>query len=119
MGVPLMRTKTWAYASGAFFGGIAGAFYAAFKSSPLVDWAAGGYLYITGLPGREPLAGPAALPAYVTGYVAASAVEVGLRLRAQGIDVSGAPGDKLDGFVRQEMARWTKVVKDNNIKSGD
>ena len=33
MGVPLMRTKTWAYASGAFFGGIAGAFYASFKSS--------------------------------------------------------------------------------------
>ena len=33
MGVPLMRTKTWAYASGAFFGGIAGAYYAAFKSS--------------------------------------------------------------------------------------
>src|SRR5919204_598538 len=26
MGIPLMRTKTWAYASGAFFGGIAGAF---------------------------------------------------------------------------------------------
>ncbi len=33
MGVPLMRTKTWAYAFGAFFGGIAGAYYAAFKSS--------------------------------------------------------------------------------------
>jgi branched-chain amino acid transport system permease protein len=32
MGVPLMRTKTWAYAAGAFFGGIAGAYYAAFKS---------------------------------------------------------------------------------------
>src|SRR5205823_12291259 len=28
---PLMRTKTWAYASGAFFGGIAGAYYASFK----------------------------------------------------------------------------------------
>ena len=28
MGIPLMRTKTWAYASGAFFGGIAGAYYA-------------------------------------------------------------------------------------------
>src|ERR671914_27379 len=26
MGVPLMRTKTWAYAIGAFFGGVAGAF---------------------------------------------------------------------------------------------
>jgi branched-chain amino acid transport system permease protein len=33
MGVPLMRTKTWAYATGAFFGGIAGAYFAAFKSS--------------------------------------------------------------------------------------
>jgi branched-chain amino acid transport system permease protein len=32
MGVPLMRTKTWAYAIGAFFGGIAGAYYATFKS---------------------------------------------------------------------------------------
>ena len=32
MGVPLMRTKTWSYAIGAFFGGIAGAYYAAFKS---------------------------------------------------------------------------------------
>jgi branched-chain amino acid transport system permease protein len=32
MGVPLMRTKTWAYAIGAFFGGVAGAFYASFKS---------------------------------------------------------------------------------------
>ncbi len=32
MGVPLMRTKTWAYAIGAFFGGVAGAFYASSKS---------------------------------------------------------------------------------------
>ncbi|HET8605886.1 MAG TPA: branched-chain amino acid ABC transporter permease [Gaiellaceae bacterium] len=33
MGIPLMRTKTWAYAMGAFFGGIAGAYYAVFKSA--------------------------------------------------------------------------------------
>jgi branched-chain amino acid transport system permease protein len=33
MGVPLMRTKTWAYAAGAFFGGIAGGYYASFKSA--------------------------------------------------------------------------------------
>src|ERR671931_16462 len=33
MGVPLMRTKTWAYATGAFFGGVAGAFYASFKGN--------------------------------------------------------------------------------------
>jgi branched-chain amino acid transport system permease protein len=32
MGVPLMRTKTWAYALGAFFGGVAGAYYASYKS---------------------------------------------------------------------------------------
>ena len=32
MGVPLMVTKTWAYAIGAFFGGVAGAYYASFKS---------------------------------------------------------------------------------------
>jgi branched-chain amino acid transport system permease protein len=31
MGVPLMRTKTWSYAMGAFFGGVSGAFYASFK----------------------------------------------------------------------------------------
>jgi branched-chain amino acid transport system permease protein len=37
MGVPLMRTKTWAYAAGAFFGGIAGAFYASFKGAVFPD----------------------------------------------------------------------------------
>ena len=33
MGIPLMRTKTWAYATGAFFGGLAGAYFASFKQS--------------------------------------------------------------------------------------
>ena len=33
MGVPLMRTKTWAYATGAFFGGVAGAYFASYRSS--------------------------------------------------------------------------------------
>ena len=37
MGVPLMRTKTWSYAAGAFFGGLAGGFYASFKSSAFPD----------------------------------------------------------------------------------
>jgi len=32
MGIPLMRTKTWSYAIGAFFGGIAGAFYSSFRA---------------------------------------------------------------------------------------
>jgi branched-chain amino acid transport system permease protein len=33
MGVPLMRTKLWAYGIGAIFGGIAGAFYGSFVGS--------------------------------------------------------------------------------------
>jgi branched-chain amino acid transport system permease protein len=37
MGIPLMRTKTWAYASGAFFGGIAGAWYGSYKQIVLPD----------------------------------------------------------------------------------
>ncbi len=37
MGIPLMRTKTWAYASGAFFGGVAGAFFASFKQGVFPD----------------------------------------------------------------------------------
>jgi tripartite-type tricarboxylate transporter receptor subunit TctC len=41
------------------------------------------------------------------------------KLVAQGIDVSGAPGAELDAFVRKEMVRWAKVIKDNNIKAGD
>ena len=41
------------------------------------------------------------------------------KLSAQGIDVSAAPPAELDAFVRKEIARWAKVVKDNNIKAGD
>ena len=37
MGVPLMRTKTWAYAAGAFFGGIAGCWFATFKTGVFPD----------------------------------------------------------------------------------
>jgi branched-chain amino acid transport system permease protein len=32
MGVPLMRTKTWSYAMGAFFGGVAGAYFASYNA---------------------------------------------------------------------------------------
>ena len=37
MGVPLMRTKTWAYATGAFFGGVAGAYFASYKAATFPD----------------------------------------------------------------------------------
>jgi len=41
------------------------------------------------------------------------------KLSAQGIEVTGAPPAELDALVRKEMPRWAKVIKDNNIKSGD
>jgi branched-chain amino acid transport system permease protein len=37
MGVPLMRTKTWSYASGAFFGGVAGAWFGSFQQGVFPD----------------------------------------------------------------------------------
>jgi branched-chain amino acid transport system permease protein len=37
MGIPLMRTKTWAYASGAFVGGVAGAWYGSYKQGVFPD----------------------------------------------------------------------------------
>ncbi|HSX21298.1 MAG TPA: branched-chain amino acid ABC transporter permease, partial [Gaiellaceae bacterium] len=37
MGIPLMRTKTWAYATGAFFGGVAGAYYASYVGAAFPD----------------------------------------------------------------------------------
>jgi len=37
MGVPLMRVKTWAYASGAFFGGAAGCFYGVYQGGAIPD----------------------------------------------------------------------------------
>ena len=50
---------------------------------------------------------------------AAKTPAVAERLSAQGIEVSAAPPAELDAFVRREITRWAKVVKDNNIKSGD
>jgi len=64
---------------------------------------------------------PAALAERIYGELAKAinAPAVREKLVAQGIEVSGAPGAKLDEFVRKEMTRWAKVIKDNNIKSGD
>jgi branched-chain amino acid transport system permease protein len=37
MGIPLMRTKTWSYAAGAFFGGVAGCWFASYKTGVFPD----------------------------------------------------------------------------------
>ena len=49
--------------------------YRTLRTSSIVDWAASGYLYITGEPDREPLAGPTEFCSYVAGYTGATAVE--------------------------------------------
>ena len=45
--------------------------YATWRSSPLVDWTSGGYLYLTGEPAREPLQGGGPWASYLTGATAA------------------------------------------------
>jgi tripartite-type tricarboxylate transporter receptor subunit TctC len=83
-----------------------------------------------GVPGFEAytwwgMFGPGNMPAPLANRIydelskAINAPAVREKLVAQGIEVKGAPGDQLDDFVRKEMARWAKVIKDNNIKSGD
>ena len=67
--------------------------YAAWRGGSLADWAAGGYLYITGDPDREPLSGPENTCAYAAGYTAAFGAEAALigRMRdgrAAGISTS-------------------------------
>ena len=45
--------------------------YARWRATPLIDWASGGYLYLTGEPDREPLQGGGPWAAYVHGATAA------------------------------------------------
>jgi tripartite-type tricarboxylate transporter receptor subunit TctC len=83
-----------------------------------------------GVPGFEAYTwwgvfGPANLPASLAKRIyeelakAAKAPAVMEKLSAQGMEVLAAPPAELDAFVRREIPRWAKVVKDNNIKSGD
>ena len=45
--------------------------YRNWRHSPLTEWAAGGHLYLTGEPGREPLQGGGPWASYLTGATAA------------------------------------------------
>ena len=83
-----------------------------------------------GVPGFEAYTwwgvyGPANLPAPLAHRIheelakALKAPAVRDKLVAQGIDVQGGTPEQLDAFLRKEMPRWAKVVKDNGIKSGD
>jgi tripartite-type tricarboxylate transporter receptor subunit TctC len=41
------------------------------------------------------------------------------KLAAQGMEVLGSSPEEMDRFVKAEIERWAKVVKDNRIKAGD
>jgi tripartite-type tricarboxylate transporter receptor subunit TctC len=41
------------------------------------------------------------------------------KLSAQGMDIIGGDPAELDKFLKSEIERWAKVVKDNKIKAGD
>jgi tripartite-type tricarboxylate transporter receptor subunit TctC len=41
------------------------------------------------------------------------------KLSQQGLDIAGGGPEDLDRFLRSEIARWAKVVKDNNVRAGD
>lgn len=41
------------------------------------------------------------------------------KLTAQGMEIVGGGPEEMDRFLKSEIARWAKVVKDNKIKAGD
>jgi crotonobetainyl-CoA:carnitine CoA-transferase CaiB-like acyl-CoA transferase len=98
--------------------------YAGWRGGPLVDWAAGGYLAITGEPDRAPLIGPENLCGYATGYTAALAAETALFEAARTgvgreVDVSAMESMLLlhqstfsrlgAGFVRTRTGRYPET----------
>jgi len=40
------------------------------------------------------------------------------RLKEMGVQVSASSPDEFGKFVRSEVERWGKVVRENNIKAG-
>jgi crotonobetainyl-CoA:carnitine CoA-transferase CaiB-like acyl-CoA transferase len=98
--------------------------YSSWRGGPIADWAAGGYLAITGDPSREPLMGPEHLCGYVAGYAAAQGAEAALRARMRDglcrhVDIStmdvmlGLHQSTFSrasaGFVRERMGRYAEV----------
>lgn len=66
---------------------------------------------------------PAATPRAVIGKIQAdtaralNAPEVREKLEALGMEVVGSTPEQFDAYVKTEIAKWTKVVRDNGIKA--
>lgn len=98
--------------------------YASWRGGSMADWAAGGYLYITGDPDREPLSGPENMCGYAAGYTAAFGAEAALidRMRSgrgRHLDISTMESMLLlhqssfartaAGELRRRTGRYTEV----------
>jgi tripartite-type tricarboxylate transporter receptor subunit TctC len=66
---------------------------------------------------------PAATPKPIVNRIYADSAkvlampEVRERLAGLGLEVVGSSPEQFDAFVRSEIAKWAKVIKDNNIKA--
>lgn len=81
--------------------------YAGYRSTALTDFAAGGQMYLTGEPGREPLQGAGPQAQYAAGLHAFIGIMAALRHRA----ATGA-GQEIDISHMETMAslhQWTSV----------
>ena len=83
-----------------------------------------------GVPGFSALAwwgviAPAKLPPAITKKLveelqkALKVPAIAEKLQAQGMEIVGSGPDEAQKFVKGEIERWAKVVKDNKIKAGD
>ncbi len=81
--------------------------YRGYRSTPFTDYAAGGQMFVTGEPDREPLQGAGRQPEYAAGTYGFIAAMAALRYRAR----SGA-GQTIDVSHMEAMAsmhQWTSV----------
>lgn len=68
------------------------------------------------------LIAPAATPRAIVNRIQADAAkvlnapEVKARLEGMGMEIVGSTPAQFDAFVKREIAKWAKVVRDNNIK---
>ena len=83
-----------------------------------------------GVPGFDALAwwgvfAPASTPAPVLARIqeefakALKSPAIAEKLTAQGMDLKAGGPEELDRFLRGQIERWSKVIKDNKIRAGD
>ncbi len=81
--------------------------YRSYRSTPFTDYAAGGQMYVTGEPEREPLQGAGRQPEYAAGTYGFIAAMAALRHRER-----GGAGQTIDVSHMEAMAslhQWTSV----------